>query len=63
MSFQLIVFYLLLLDSIVVNLLAWFDGKWFAKNFRTFSRYFPIAKGWAALYFLLVLWIGFLTLT
>lgn len=63
MSFQEIVFYLLLVDSIGANLLSWggVGEKWY-KNLRLFSRYFPATKGWTIYYLLLVLWIGYLTL-
>jgi len=60
-TFILVIFYLLLLDSIVVNFLAWGNGGWYVRHFRTFSRYFPITKGWAVWYLILTLWIGFLT--
>jgi len=56
-----IIFYILLIDSIGANLVAWFDGKWYAKNFRIFSRWFPATKGWTAYYLILVLFIGWLT--
>lgn len=58
--FIVVVFYLLLFDSIVVNILAWSGSEWYIKHFRIFSRYFPITKGWAVWYFILTLWIGFL---
>ena len=65
-TLEIFIFYLLLLDSIIVNLMAWLGdrrtNKWYIKNFRTFSRYFPITKGWAVLYLVLVLWIGFAAL-
>lgn len=55
------VFYLLLIDGVIVTVLAWFGGGWYIERFRTFSRYFPVTKGWATWYLILVLWIGFLT--
>ncbi|MAG52611.1 MAG: hypothetical protein CMH62_01475 [Nanoarchaeota archaeon] len=57
-SVEVIIFYLVLIDSIGSNLVVWFGEKWYTKNFKIFSRYFPIAKGWSALYLILVLWIG-----
>jgi len=59
---KIIVFYLLLFDAIIVNFIAWLYPKWVENNFKTFSRFFPITKGWAVLYLMLVLWIGLLTL-
>jgi len=60
-TFAIVVFYLLLLDSVIVNILAWGYQGWYIKHFRTFSRWFPVARGWAGLYLALTLWIGFLT--
>ncbi|MBT4539393.1 hypothetical protein HOC32_03860 [Candidatus Woesearchaeota archaeon] len=55
---EAIIYYLILLDVIIYNLLAWLDGKWYKKNFRLFSRQFPLTKGFGIYYFVLVLWIG-----
>ena len=57
---EAIIFYLVLLDALIANFLAWFDGKWYAKNFRLFSRWFPLTKGWTGAYLVLVLWVGLL---
>lgn len=63
MSFAEIVFYVLLIDSIGANLVSWvgLGDEWYKQNLRIFSRYFPATKGWTSYYFLLVLWIGYLT--
>ncbi len=58
MSIEAIIFYLLLIDSISCNLIVLFGEKWYVKHFRIVSRLFPPAKGWAAYYLVLVLWIG-----
>ncbi len=61
-SLQAIIFYLFLLDSIVVNLMVWFSPstvKWYKKKFPSFSKHAPLTKGWVSLYLILVLWIGF----
>jgi hypothetical protein len=60
MSIESIIFYLLLIDSVAANLVAWFEAEWFVKHFRFISRAFPMAKGWTAYYLVLVLFIGFL---
>ncbi len=58
-SLEIIVFYLLLIDSIGANLLSWGgQRKWYQKNFRIFSRYFPATRGWTTYYLILVLFIG-----
>lgn len=61
-SLEVIVFFILLIDAIGANLLAWSkEGKkWWKKNFRTFSRNFPLERGWTTWYLLLVLWIGYM---
>lgn len=58
-TFELIIFLILLVDSIGANLMAWTDGRlWYQKHFRLMSRYFPITKGWTTYYLLLVLLMG-----
>ncbi len=55
----IIIFYLLLIDSIGANLMAWSNGqRWFQRHFRIFSRYFPLTRGWTTLYLILVIFIG-----
>lgn len=58
MSIEVIIFYLLLIDSVGANLVVWFGERWYTKHFRLISRVFPPAKGWALYYLILVLWIG-----
>lgn len=53
-----IIFYLLLIDSVCANIIAWFEKDWFVKHFRFVSKYFPMAKGWTLYYLILVLFIG-----
>ena len=60
MVIQSIIFYLLLIDSVSANLVALFGARWYTKHVRLVSRFFPIAIGWTAYYFILVLWIGWL---
>ncbi len=59
LSFEVVIFYLLLIDAIGANLMSWIDGeRWYQKHFRILSRYFPAARGWTTYYLILVLWIG-----
>jgi len=58
-NIEAIIFYLILLDSVGANLTAFCCGKWYKKNFKTFSKYFPVVQGWTIWYLILVLWIGF----
>ena len=61
LTLELVVFYLLLIDSVAANLMVWCGGeKWYAHKFRVVSRYFPATKGWVTYYLILVLWIGYL---
>lgn len=59
LTLEVIIFYILLIDSIGANLMSWGGGRtWYQKNFRLMSRYFPVTKGWTTYYLILVLWIG-----
>lgn len=58
MIIESIIFYLLLIDSIAANLIAWHGAKWYSKHFRTVTRFFPLASGWTLYYLVLVLWVG-----
>lgn len=60
-TLKIIVFYLLLIDSLAVNFMAWFCQKWYEKKFPSFSRYLPLNRLWTGIYLGLVLWIGFIT--
>ncbi len=58
-TLEIVVFWLLVIDSIGANLMTWTSGKaWYQKHFRLMSRYFPASKGWTSYYFILVLWMG-----
>ena len=56
-----IVFWLLLLDAVVYNLIAWLGRAWYYEHFHSLSRYLPVTRAWGAAYMALVLWIGYLT--
>lgn len=58
MTLEAIIFYILLIDAISANIVAISGSGWYAKYLRTFSRWFPMAKGWAIYYLILVLWVG-----
>jgi hypothetical protein len=58
MSIEAIVFYILLIDAISANVMVRFGSDWYVHNFRTLSRWFPPAEGWALYYLALVLWVG-----
>lgn len=56
-----IIFYILLADSIIANLIALFGRRWYMQHFQILSRGFPLTRAWAIAYLALVLWIGALT--
>lgn len=60
MTFNLeaLIWYLLLLDSIGAVITALCCAKWFKKNYKGFWKHFPVTKGWAIFYLVLVLWVG-----
>lgn len=58
MSLEGIISIILLIDSIGAVFMSWFGSNWYLHHARIFSRYFPIAKGWTLLYFVLMLWIA-----
>lgn len=53
-----IIFILLVIDSVGAVLLSWCGARWWRLHLGIFSKYFPPAKGWSALYLFLVLVIG-----
>lgn len=48
-----IFFVLIVIDSLAALWIAWYGEGWFVKYFSMLARYFPPAKGWATLYFVL----------
>lgn len=59
-----IIFYLLLLDALIANLLAWFGMQHWWKHFSSFAAsHFPLARGWTGYYLLLVLLLGYSLIT
>ena len=54
-----IIWYILLIDSIGANIMAWFFSKWYKKKSKGVLKHFPATKGWCAWYLILVLWIGY----
>jgi len=60
-NIEAIIFYLVLIDSVGSNIITYCCNKWYKKNFKKywFFKYFPLAKGWSALYLILVLWVGY----
>lgn len=58
-NFETIIFYILLLDSLFANIVAWF-GPIKIRDVKIFSRYFPLTKGWTSYYLILVIFIGWI---
>ncbi len=60
MSIEAIIWYLFLIDSIGANIVAWCCAKWFKKKFKGWIyKHLPLTKGWALMYLILVLWVGY----
>lgn len=55
-----IIFWLLLLDSLVANTIVWFGNAEYLNKIKFFKRYLPLTKGWTAWYIILVLFIGYI---
>jgi len=58
-DWKIVLFTLLLIDSMGAILVAWFGQKWWTDLFAPVAKYFPAAKGWSILYFTLVLMLGY----
>jgi hypothetical protein len=60
-NLEAIFWYLAIFDSVIGNLMIWFYPTFFnGKTWKHFHKLFPVAKGWGALYLVLVLWVGWI---
>lgn len=59
-SIEAIIFYILVVDALIANIIAWLGAKWYLEHFQIMSRVFPMSKAWTGLYLVLVLFIGYL---
>jgi len=60
MTFEAIIYYLILIDAIGANITVWFFSKWYKKNMhKGIVKHFPASKGWTAWYLILMLWVGY----
>ncbi len=55
-----IIFWLLLVDSLIAVYITWSGNREFFNKMYFFKRYFPLTKGWTGFYLALVLFIGYL---
>jgi len=60
MTILQIIFWLLLIDSLIANYISWFGNKEYFNKFKFFGRFMPITKGWTIWYLILVLFIGYI---
>jgi hypothetical protein len=60
LNWEIVVYALLLIDSIGAVAMSWFGRKWWIHSTGKFSEFFPPAKGWSVMYFVLILVIGYL---
>jgi len=58
---EVVVYYLFVIDSVFALLFSWFYPDFGKKNkdMKKIFKYFPLTRGWSALYLFLVLWVGF----
>lgn len=54
-----IMFFVLLADSLIANLITWFGGKDYFNKMKFFKRFLPLTTGWTIWYLTLVLFIGY----
>jgi hypothetical protein len=57
-TFEAFLWYLVFLDAIFANLVAWCCAKWYKKKFKKLWNQLPITKGWTAIYLILIIWLG-----
>jgi len=57
-SFEQVIWYLFLIDSVGANIAAWFFSGWAKKNFKGVLKHLPLTRGWAFIYLILVIWVG-----
>ena len=60
LNWIIVLYALLVIDSVGAIIMSWFGQKWWIQLSGPFAKYFPPAKGWSTLYFVLVLIIGHL---
>lgn len=60
MTILKIIFWVLLLDSLIANYISWYGNREYWNSIKFFKRYMPLTKGWTVLYLVLVLFIGYL---
>jgi len=58
-NIESIIFYVLLIDAIGANVLAWSNGqRWWQRHMNLIARYMPLARGWTVYYLVLILLMG-----
>ena len=60
-SIEAIIWYLVLVDSVMGNFAVWFSPKLrkVYRKIKFFSKHLPATRGWMAVYLALVLWVGY----
>ena len=57
-NFEIIFWYILLIDSLVYNGIAWFYIDWYKSAFSHLADIIPINRLYGALYIGLITWVG-----
>ncbi|MBT4334513.1 hypothetical protein HOD61_01730 [archaeon] len=55
---EAILFYLVLTDSLLANIFAWTNKKWYKKRYKKLAKHLPLTKAWCFIYLAFVLWVG-----
>lgn len=52
-TWVLVLYALLFVDSLGAFLIAWFGNQWYSRHLGVAAHWFPPAKGWAVMYIIL----------
>ncbi|MAL86664.1 MAG: hypothetical protein CMI23_09970 [Opitutae bacterium] len=57
-NWEAILWYAVALDAIGVCVLTFLYLNWYEENLPSIHKLFPLSKGWALAYLIIVLWLG-----
>jgi hypothetical protein len=60
MNYIQIIFWVLLADSLIANIIAWTKLSEKFNKIKFYKRYLPLTKGWTVWYLIMTLFIGYL---
>ena len=59
MNIEAVIWFAVMLDAVVTNLIAWFCPQWYKTKLPGLHRFFPLKKSWCLVYLALTIWLGF----